>query len=188
MLSWQYWMVMGKQTKVIRHSNRFWTNHCYLVRIHTMHVRLCFAILLVESWEKLSFLKRQPVKSCGWLHVWSLELNCHYKSKGQARLPAMLKQHEQSLWTLKIFASDSFWSIVTFVMHKPGPKNALECPGAEILKFMTLVSSTAPHWFGLWLPDIFMGFWWHLCGLFNHKKFICMAVHVQGTHGDLFLC
>jgi len=41
--------------------------------------------------------------------------------------------------------------------------------------------------------DIFVGFWWRLCGFFNMTAnscawlYMCMAVHVQGSQGHLFL-
>jgi len=50
-----------------------------------------------------------------------------------------------------------------------------------ISHFMTLVSNPAPECFTLRSPHIILDFWWRLCGLFN-KEFMCMAVHVQGSH------
>jgi len=78
-----------------------------------------------------------------------------------------LKQHFRSLGTLKLCASDSFWSTLTFFMYIPGPKTAIECPGAEIPQFTTLVSSPALHSIAFQMLDIFVGFWCRLCVLFN---------------------
>ena len=55
----------------------------------------------------------------------------------------------RSLWTSKLFGSDSFWSTPNFIMYIPGPETALGCPEAEIQHFITLVSSLERHHFAL---------------------------------------
>ena len=49
--------------------------------------------------------------------------------------------------------------------------------GGEILRFTNVVLQSL---------DIFVGFRWPLCPLRHDNKLLRTAVHVQGSHGDLF--
>ena len=56
-----------------------------------------------------------------------------------------------------------------------------ECLGAEIPQLRTLISSPVAHSFALWSLDIFVGFRWYLCDLFNMTANSCVWLHSPHT-------
>ena len=62
----------------------------------------------------------------------------------------------------------------------------MHIPGPEIPQFTTSVSNPAAHCFALQLLEMFVGFLWHPCGLFNMTTSLYAWLYISWAHTICF--